>query len=201
MSQRSPFNQRNMPTSSDEKSVKGMARKSASSAKPAREAAGSVRVVSVKKDKLTGASVGKNMTKEEKKELKRKEREKDDLVYSLSEMVVKNNPIYSSRRKIWWVFMGIGMAFVVLCFAMSYVATQSGQTIYTVDTPMGIFSIVAIAIAYIGIIGALVWDWTKLRPIRNQTQLEIESMSDKRRVALYEKCNKLEEERKAKKKK
>lgn len=202
MSQRSPFNKRNMPQmSEDDKPAKtGMARKSASSAKPAREAAGTVRVVSVKKDSF-GGTVGKNMTKEEKKELRRKEREEEDQVAAITSMVTKNNPVYAKRRRIWWYLMGLGVLCLIFSFIGSYYNTQQGVGSYDLTTPIGIFTVVNLAVAYIGIIAALVWEFTKIRPIRQQTEAEISSMSAKRRAAVVEKCDAMEEERKASRKK
>lgn len=200
MSQRSPFNKRNTPTMSDEKSTSaGMARKGSSSAKPARAAAGSVRQVSVKRDR-DGFTTTKNMTKEEKKALRKKEREEDDIIADLTNLVTKNNPIYAHYRRIWWVLMIIGFACVGISFVGSYVGTSVGEGQYNISTTRGIISIVALVLAYVFIIGALVWEFIKLRPIRNQTNEEIRSMSDKRRARVLEQCYEAEAERKANRK-
>ena len=76
MSQRSPFNKRNMPQGEDEKKQvsSGLTRKSPTKAKPVREAGSSVRVVTKKKNP-DGSTSTAGMTKEEKKEVRRAERE------------------------------------------------------------------------------------------------------------------------------
>lgn len=200
MSQRSPFNKRNTPKIADDKPVKtGMARGGASQAKPAREAAGSVRVVHTRKDKIFGTSTV-NMTKEEKKALKRKEREEQDTVMALSDMVTKNNPVYRKRRYIWWILLGAGVACIFISFAASYWMSMQGETAYDTSKAIGVVAVVSLVLAYVGIIAGFVWDWTKLRPIRNQTEEEISRMSEKRRAALVVECNAREAERKGKKK-
>lgn len=202
MSQRSPFNKRNQPVMGDESTPKtGMARGGASQAKPARAAAGTVRTVSVKKDKLTGETKGKNMTKEEKKALKEKEREEEDQVVAIANMIVKHNETYKRNRVIWWVFMVVGVIFVGISFGISYVAgTLEDSASYTASSPLGIATIVALFIAYAGIIGALIWDMAKCRNIRRQTEEEVSRMSQKRRAAVVEQCQAKDEEEKAAKK-
>lgn len=202
MSQRSPFNKRNNPVAAaaDEKPAKtGMARSGASQAKPAREAASSVRVVKVKKDKMTGGTTTQNMTKEEKKELKRKEREEEDQVISLSEKVTKNNPVYKKRRMIWWGMMAAGVVFVAISFAATYYGGEKYGNAYDFTKPIGVISMISLGLAYAGIIGAFVWDLAKLRPIRRETEEEISRMSQKRRVAILQECEDIEAQKKAEK--
>lgn len=197
MSQRSPLNKRNLPNNSEEKSQasSGMARKSAASAKPARAAAGSVRVVSVSKDK-DGFTQTKGMTKEEKKALKKAERAEEDQIAHLTDLVTKNNPTYAYRRRIWWIFMGLGLGSTVITFVISYVATSMGETGYSFNTTAGIVSIITLVLAYVFIITALVWEFVKLRPIRMQTNEKITNMSAKRRAALEDECLIAEADRK-----
>ena len=84
MSQRSPFNKRNQPQTEDEKkSSSGITRKSPTKAKPVREAASSVRVVAKKKNP-DGSTSTVGMTKDEKKEVRRAEREEEDIFNSLT---------------------------------------------------------------------------------------------------------------------
>lgn len=199
MSQRSPFNKRNMPNTSEEKPANsGMARKSAASAKPAREAAGSVRVVKVTKDKA-GFTKTTGMTKEEKKKQREKERAEDDQVFAISDMVLKHNENYHKKRRIWWIFMAVGIVFVVVSFALSYVAgAMNGEgSSETYNPTLTTIALVCMVLAYVGIFGALIWDLVKVRPIRNETQDVVRGMSEKRRVRTVEECNAKDEAKKA----
>lgn len=199
MSQRSPFNKRNMPTSSEEKSASsGMARKSAASAKPAREAAGSVRTIKVTKDKA-GFTKTSGMTKEEKKKQRDKERAEDDEVFAVSDLILKHNENYHKQRRFWWVFIGVGVVCVIVSFALSYMAgavTNEGAA-ENFNTPLAYVSIAFMILAYVGIFGALIWDFVKVRPIRDQTQDMVRSMSQKRRARTVEECNAMDEAKKA----
>lgn len=96
MSQRSPFNKRNQPQAEDEKkSSSGITRKSPTKAKPVREAASSVRVVAKKKNP-DGSTSTVGMTKEEKKEVRRAEREEEDIFNSLTNAMLKADELYTS---------------------------------------------------------------------------------------------------------
>lgn len=198
MSQRSPMNKRNMPKTEEEKAAAstGMARKSAASAKPARAAASSVRVVTVKKDK-DGFTQTSGMTKEEKKAFKKAQRKEDDEVAGLVDLVTKSNAAYKRALHIWWIIMGCGFAFTIVSFVISYVQNSMGQDSFSFSSPLGILSITTLVLAYAFIVGALIWQFNKLRPIRNKTEEKIRAMSPKHRVALAEECQQVLAEQKA----
>lgn len=198
MSQRSPLNKRNTEQSSEENQRSGMARKSAASAKPARAAASTVRVVSVKKDK-DGFTTTKNMTKDERKAFKRAEREEEDQVEAITNMVVKNNELYKKNRRVWWIIMGAGIALVLFTFAANYINIDLNEGSNPINTAWGMVSMVTLVLAYVLIFGSLAWEWTKVRPIRNETRDQVASMSKKRRAAVVEQCQAEEEAHKAKK--
>ena len=191
MSQRSPFNKRNQPQTQEEKkaSSAGMTRKSPTKAKPVREAAGSVRVVAKKKNP-DGSTSTVGMTKEEKKEVRRAEREEEDVFNTLTNAMLKRDELYTSRRRIWWVFLALGLVFVVASFASGYIGASDGSNMYDLSTTGGILSVVSLVLAYVFIITSLVYEWMKIRPLRNETQNRIAGLSSKKRRAtlaeLYE---------------
>lgn len=191
MSQRSPFNKRNQPQTQEEKkaSSAGMTRKSPTKAKPVREAAGSVRVVAKKKNP-DGSTSTVGMTKEEKKEVRRAEREEEDVFNTLTNAMLKRDELYTSRRRIWWVFLALGLVFVVASFASGYIGSSDGSNMYDLSTTGGILSVVSLVLAYVFIITSLVYEWMKIRPLRNETQNKIAGLSHKKRRAtlaeLYE---------------
>ena len=116
MSTRSVQNKRTQEKMQGE-SVAAWPRKSASSAKPARAAASSVRVVPASaKAKRAAAERGEdlsNLSKEEKKARKAELRRQEDLIYTAANALLKENEDYTRLRRIWWVLLGVGIAALV----------------------------------------------------------------------------------------
>lgn len=200
MSQRSPFNKRNQPQTEDEKkSSSGITRKSPTKAKPVREAASSVRVVAKKKNP-DGSTSTVGMTKEEKKEVRRAEREEEDIFNSLTNAMLKADELYTSRRRMWWVFLGLGLVFVVAAFVSGYIGAPDGSNMYDLSTTGGVLSVVSLVLAYVFIITSLVYEWMKIRPIRNEKQDKVTSLSPKKRRAMLADLYETDERKRAEKK-
>lgn len=200
MSQRSPFNKRNQPQMEDEKkSSSGITRKSPTKAKPVREAASSVRVVAKKKNP-DGSTSTVGMTKEEKKEVRRAEREEEDIFNSLTNAMLKADELYTSRRRMWWVFLGLGLVFVVAAFVSGYIGAPDGSNMYDLSTTGGVLSVVSLVLAYVFIITSLVYEWMKIRPIRNEKQDKVTSLSPKKRRAMLADLYEADERKRAEKK-
>lgn len=200
MSQRSPFNKRNQPQTEDEKkSSSGITRKSPTKAKPVREAASSVRVVAKKKNP-DGSTSTVGMTKDEKKEVRRAEREEEDIFNSLTNAMLKADELYTSRRRMWWVFLGLGLVFVVAAFVSGYIGAPDGSNMYDLSTTGGVLSVVSLVLAYVFIITSLVYEWMKIRPIRNEKQDKVTSLSSKKRRAMLADLYEADERKRAEKK-
>ena len=200
MSQRSPFNKRNQPQTEDEKkSSSGITRKSPTKAKPVREAASSVRVVAKKKNP-DGSTSTVGMTKDEKKEVRRAEREEEDIFNSLTNAMLKADELYTSRRRMWWVFLGLGLVFVVAAFFSGYIGAPDGSNMYDLSTTGGVLSVVSLVLAYVFIITSLVYEWMKIRPIRNEKQDKVTSLSPKKRRAMLADLYEADERKRAEKK-
>ena len=200
MSQRSPFNKRNQPQTEDEKkSSSGITRKSPTKAKPVREAASSVRVVAKKKNP-DGSTSTVGMTKDEKKEVRRAEREEEDIFNSLTNAMLKADELYTSRRRMWWVFLGLGLVFVVTAFVSGYIGAPDGSNMYDLSTTGGVLSVVSLVLAYVFIITSLVYEWMKIRPIRNEKQDKVTSLSPKKRRAMLADLYEADERKRAEKK-
>lgn len=166
MSTRSANNKRNQDKLQGVSGT-GMARKSASSAKPARAAAGSVRVVpTTAKAKRAAAERGEdlsNLSKEEKKARKAELRREEDRIYTASSQLMKEDPDYPRLRRIWWVLLAIGIAALIGTWVMLAVMGQEGMA-----TSAGQTAQFALIIgAYAAIIIAFIFDFMKIRPIRN----------------------------------
>ncbi|WP_329780898.1 Yip1 family protein [Parolsenella catena] len=200
MSQRSPFNKRNQPQTEDEKkSSSGITRKSPTKAKPVREAASSVRVVAKKKNP-DGSTSTVGMTKDEKKEVRRAEREEEDIFNSLTNAMLKADELYTSRRRMWWVFLGLGLVFVVAAFVSGYIGAPDGSNMYDLSTTGGVLSVVSLVLAYVFIITSLVYEWMKIRPIRNEKRDKVTSLSPKKRRAMLADLYEADERKRAEKK-
>ena len=163
MSTRNPQNERTRQQMRGE--VTGMTRKGASRAKPARQSAASVHVVEV-----SGHKDYSKMTKEERKEQKRKDRAERDSIAAASNIVMASDPTYRHRRTIWWTLLGIGIGCTVL--AWIFFATLQGVS--------GLPGLIALIGAYAFIIGGFVWDWFKIRPIRRDTDEMVAHFAPKR---------------------
>lgn len=200
MSQRSPFNKRNQPQAEGEKkSSSGITRKSPTKARPVREAASSVRVVAKKKNP-DGSTSTVGMTKDEKKEVRRAEREEEDIFNSLTNAMLKADELYTSRRRMWWVFLGLGLVFVVAAFVSGYIGAPDGSNMYDLSTTGGVLSVVSLVLAYVFIITSLVYEWMKIRPIRNEKQDKVTSLSPKKRRAMLADLYEADERKRAEKK-
>ena len=180
MSMRSATNKRTL-----EQEYTGATRKGAGSAKPARAAAGSVRVVPASsKARRKVAERGESLeglSKEEKRARKREERAREDRLYDASSVLLKADEDYNKYRKIFWAILGVGMAAIVVTWYVLLGGQQDhvGQS----GNPL---EIVGIVVSYAAIIGAFVFDMVKIRPIRNYYRSVVEGMSERKLVEVLE---------------
>lgn len=174
---------------------RGATRKSAARAKPSREAAAGVRVVNRSGGgKTKSKKPAKEMTKEERKAERKAERELEDRRYSLTQAYINENEEYQRARKNWWKFLGAGVGLAVVAFVIYGIVSRQGEGASTV---LAIISGATIVLSYIAIIGALVYDWVKIRPLRKQAEERVASMSDKRvRTVLDQKAREQAKEEK-----
>ena len=119
MSTRSATNKR-----TQSREVTGVARKSAASAKPARQAASSVHVVpassKARRKELEKGENLEGLSKEEKRARKAKQRAREDRIYTVSNILLKQDEDYTKRRRIWWAVLAIGMVFIVAIWVSFY---------------------------------------------------------------------------------
>lgn len=155
---------------------------SAANARPATEAGASVRMEGerAKKNKAT-------MTKEEKKEARRQERELEDARNRAYDLILRANPDYKKTDRMWWILLGIGFACTILSLVLAYVYPDESRQ-YT--TTQGIGAVVTLVLAYAFIIGAFVYDLVKRRPLRKSTERKLQGMNDKRVADFLEEENK-----------
>lgn len=191
MSTRSATNKR-----TQSREVTGVARKSAASAKPARQAASSVHVVSASsKARRKELEKGENLeglSKEEKRARKAKQRALEDRIYTVSNILLKQDEDYTKRRRIWWAVLAIGMVLVVAIWASLYFAPGG-----TVSSPV---QMVGIVLSYVIILGDFIYDFARIRPLRNMYRAQAEGMSENKLNALIERAAAEEDKKDSKKK-
>lgn len=183
MSTRNPMNKRSQAQQSGD--MTGFTRKSAGSAKPARAAAASVRVVPASsKEKRKQAERGESLaglSREEKRERRRQERMRDDRIYAVSNELLKEEPDYKSRRKVFWVLLALGMVATLAVWVMMVAAGADGTG---VSQPV---QIVGLVVAYVCIIAAFVYDLARIRPLRNDARRRAQGMSEAKQLDVLEK--------------
>ncbi len=175
MSTRSPQNKRNQDKLQG--SMTGMARKSAASAKPARPAAASVRVVSSSaKAQRAARERGEdlsNLTREEKRARRQEQRMAEDRIYQASAILLKEDETYAGYRKIWWAMLGIGIGGLIVSVILMAVRSQGGAA-----GDMQLPEMIAMAVGYIAVIAGFIFDFVKIRPIRNKCRFAAEHMPE-----------------------
>lgn len=178
MSKRS---QNNESTSATE-SKSGHVRKSAASAKPARTAASSVRVVpATAKEKRRQIERGEDLSglsKEEKRARKQEQRLQEDRIYAASNALMRQDADYAKRRRVFWVLLALGLLAILLVWLM--LGATNAQNLQTAQ-------IVALVIAYACILGSFIYDMVRIRPIRNECRAKAEGMNEKKLTTLIEK--------------
>ena len=165
MSRRNPMNDRYTTEREG-----GASRRGASSMKPVRAAASSVRTET---KRPTGnarqrALAEASMSKDEKKALKAKQREEENAIYTASSILCNKDPKYKKLRKYWWALLIGAVVFTALSWAGLAGAVGIGGEV---------FSIVIIVLAYACIIGALIMDFTVVRKRRNYYRDKVKAMS------------------------
>ena len=166
--------------------VTGVARKSAASAKPARAAAGSVHVQPAsakdRRKKLEKGESLEGLTKQEKKARKQELRAEEDRRYTASTILLKQDEDYTKRRRVWWVLLTAGMVIIIALWVWLFGLSGNGGKV-TSGVQMA-----AIVVAYAVIIAAFVYDFTRIRPIRNMYRDQVEGMSTNKLNALIERA-------------
>ena len=179
MSMRSANNKR-----TQNREYTGATRRSAGSAKPARAAASSVRVVAStskqrRQERERGESL-EGLSREEKRARKRELRARDDRVYNVANIMVKQDADYKKRRIVFWTLIGIG---VVILIALWFTMFSSDEAAAAGPSTV---QIVGMVLAYAAVIGSIVYDFVRIRPLRNYYHAQAEGMTDAKIVAYLE---------------
>ena len=167
MSMRNPQNER-YTVERDGRSQGGVKPRTAS-AKPASKAAASVRTTDKPKPKNAKqrAMAEMNMSKEEKKAARAKEREAENIAYTATDILTRKDARYKKLRRIWWILLVAAVIFTVLSW-----------TTLGANLPVAV-NVVTLVLAYAAIIAALVMDFTVVRKCRNKHRDKVVSMTRK----------------------
>ena len=163
----------------EEQTSSGVMKRSVARAKPAREAASGVRVVAAgggKTHKKAGSTT--HLTKEQRKDIRRQENEARDRLVAASNIVLNKNEEYRRKRRLWWTLIIVGMLSTVVSFALMYVAPKGTSADFS--TPWGKASLVMLVLAYAGIIAAFIYDYIRIRPLRDLADSRVRGMSAKK---------------------
>ena len=174
----------------------GAARKSASSAKPARAAASSVRVVpATSKERRRELQQGESLeglSKEEKKARKQEMRLREDRMMSAANILMKRDDEYNKKRYIFWALVIVGMVVALAVWLLMSFSPTIGQS------PVVQFG--GIIIAYAAVIGGFIYDLVAIRPIRNYYKATVAGMTDRKVLDVLEESAKEDERKRAEKK-
>lgn len=154
-------------------SYSAFGRKSAATAKPAREAAASVRV--------SGSGSGAPKSKEEKRAERARQREREDIRSRGFEAMLRADSDYHRAERIWWVFLGLGFVATIITLVLSYMVPESRD----LNTGVGMISAIMLVFAYFCIFGSVVYSFFKMRPLRKKIEAKVAGMTDKKLNDFY----------------
>lgn len=154
-------------------SYSAFGRKSAATAKPAREAAASVRV--------SGSGSGAPKNKEEKRAERARQREREDIRSRGFEAMLRADSDYHRAERIWWVFLGLGFIATIITLVLSYMVPESRD----LNTGVGMISAIMLVFAYFCIFGSVVYSFFKMRPLRKKIEAKVAGMTDKKLNDFY----------------
>ena len=129
------------------------------------------------------SDVSKEVAKAERKH----DREISDLRYNVSQKLLEEREDYQKVHKTWFKFLIAGVVLMVLAIGLYLVVSNMGT-----DAPeiLGILGLITMASAYIVVIVGLIYDWRKIRPLRNEVDAYVKSMSEKRLITAINKTPK-----------
>ena len=110
----------------------------------------------------------------------------------MSNILLKQDEDYTKRRRIWWAVLTIGMVLVVAIWASLYFAPAG-----MVSSPV---QMVGIVLSYVVILGDFIYDFVRIRPLRNMYRTQAEGMSENKLNALIERSAAEEDKKDPKKK-
>ena len=94
--------------------------------------------------------------------------------------MLKKDPEYKKKRRNFWIMLGIGLVFIIAVWIMLFgMDEEMVQSTYAIQ-------IAGVIISYAFIIGTFIYDFVKIRPLRNFYRAQAEGMSEKKLTQLIE---------------
>ena len=134
------------------------------------------------------------LSKEEKRARKREQRLREDRAYAVSNELLRDEPEYKSRRRVFWGLLAVGVAATVIVWIMMTMFPAG------TDGTVQIAQIAGLVVAYAAIIGSFIYDLARIRPIRNDARRRAEGMSESKQIALLEAVAAKDKEKRGKRK-
>ena len=156
-----------------ESSTKRAVRGSAASAKPKREKAGTVREAS--------KPAKRELTKEEKKAERAKQREKEDLRASVVQILLSRDADYKRTEHIWWGLIGGGFVCTLFSAIINYNLAPGDST-----GRWATVGIVLIVLAYVLIIGSFIYGMVTRSKRRKPIEARVAAMTEKKMWQIVE---------------
>lgn len=175
MSLRSPLSERTKTGK-----VSGVAKRSAARAKPARDAAASVRTVKSGSKAKSRAL----MSPQEKKAARQEQRDMEQRIRLLTSIILRNNEAYKKRRIIWFALMALALMGTVVSIVTLQLFSPNQE--WNISNPIGLISVVSIVVAYGSLIVVFIFDFMMIRPLRKAAEHTARGLSLKKAQALVE---------------
>lgn len=158
----------------------GVMKRSVARAKPKREAAQGVRVISATASGAASKepSLSATMTREQRRQARQEQNRLRDRIMLASTIVLSKNPEYRAKRKIWWALIVVGLVSTTFTFAVMFIAPKGSSS--DLRTVWGMSSAATLFIAYAGIIAAFLYDYVTIRPLRDLADSRVKAMSMKK---------------------
>ena len=116
----------------------------------------------------------------EKRARKKEQRLREDRAYAVSYELLRGEPEYKSRRRVFWALLAVGIVATLFVWAMMVFAPSENAG------TMQIAQIAGLVVAYAAIIGSFIYDIVRIRPLRNDARSRAEGMSESKQFALLE---------------
>ena len=94
--------------------------------------------------------------------------------------MMKDDPDYKRLRRVFWVLLALGMVAILVIWVLLFGLSDSTGEMTSAAQLAGV------VVAYALVIGAFVYDFVKIRPLRNYYRAQAEGMTDRKLVEIIE---------------
>ena len=142
-----------------------------------------MRVVTSSGKVKSGSKAPVEMTKEEKRAARQKQRDEEDRLTMAAQAMMRKDPAYIKYHKISMGMIIAGLVFTGLSWIIVLVAPRDSSDVSTV---WGMLAVVTLVVAYVGVIGGFIMDWARLHKVRKAYNAKAASMSTKQLNSVIE---------------